>query len=89
MHKAGDILAAFLYGLFHSHGQAAAAGHLHTGNGDASDVVFGDYLCEFFCVVTFVKLRAANEGYSVPDEIDYMLTASSSVANLQSEVKII
>ena len=64
-HLAGNPFAAgfqsFLCGKF----QAAAAGHLHAGDGKALDIVFPDDGGKLFSVIAFVQFGTADQSNPV------------------------
>ena len=49
--------------------QSAAAGHLHTRQGDGLNVVCRKDLAELFGVIDGVELRAADERHAALDEV--------------------
>ena len=68
-HLPGQKLAAALDGQPGGLFNTAAAGHLHPGDGDAPDVVFGDDPGELFGIIALVQLGTADEGDAVPDQL--------------------
>ena len=65
----GELLSRSGDGAGQRRLQSAAAGHLHTRQGDGLNVVCRKDLAELFGVIDGVKLRAADERHSALDEI--------------------
>ena len=57
---------------------AAAAGNLHTDDGQALNIVMGDDLRKFFSIIAFVQLWAANQRNVIADKVIVKISVSVS-----------
>src|SRR5699024_7252958 len=67
-HLPGDELAACLESLLHCVFDPAAAGNFHACYGDAFNIISCDDLRQFFRIISFVQLGAADERNAVADK---------------------
>ena len=63
-----NLLAALFYRLFYHGCQAAAAGYLHTGNGNRTDVIVLQDRRQLDAVIHIVQLGTANYSHMVTDK---------------------
>ena len=64
----GQEFSAGLDGILRRHFQPAAAGHFHPHDSDTADIVCFDDGRQFLGIISFVQLRASDEGDPTPDE---------------------